>query len=379
MVPIAVLQLLVLPYMAARLGDVNNGLALTIIGLFALSAGTFGNSLNNVRLLMQLDYEEQRLQGDFNPLLILFTAVNCIVMVIGTCWYEGGFHAISILLVVSVSVLNLLREYFSVEFRLKLNYNAVLINNLFLVAGYLLGTVLFYQTGYWQFIYLIGTGLSLLYILKKTSLHREPLKKTPLYPVTARKSVILMISAFCANALNYLDRLLLFPMLGGTAVSIYYSATLFGKIISMGITPINNVMLSYFSRIKDLKRKYFFYLLGAVTAVGSIGYVICVLISKSALHLLYPTWAAQSLQYIAVTTATAIFQMISSVLNPMVLRFRKTEWRIIINLSNIILYVGLSLVLVQLYGLMGFCIAAMLTSLLKIFALIAIYMGTKHT
>jgi len=373
MVPVAVLQLVIFPLFATRLGDDRYGLLLTIVSLMTLCTGTFGNSLNNVRLLMQLKYSEQKLSGDFNVILLCLAILNCIVMGIGTYLYEGAFYPLSVALILLSSVLQLVREYYNVEFRLNLNYIAVLVNNILLVAGYIIGCGLFLLTDQWQFIYITGTAFSLLHILKKTTLHREPFKTTALFRETGIKSLVLMVSSFLANAINYMDRLLLFPLVGGASVAIYYSATLFGKIISMGITPINSVMLSYFSKMKTFRQKNFWLVLGASFALGAVGYGACILISRPVLMLLYPQLAEQAMQYIFVTTATAMLSMVVSVLNPIILRFCNTNWQIGINGANVLLYTVLSLLLLKQYGLMGFCVGALLAVCAKLLLMIGIY------
>lgn len=66
-----------------------------------------------------------------------------------------------------------------------------------------------------------------------------------------------MISNVLARAINYADKILLYPLLGGTMVSVYYAATVFSKVVSLAITPINSVALSYLSKINKKTNSLF--------------------------------------------------------------------------------------------------------------------------
>ncbi|MFA6707928.1 MAG: hypothetical protein WCR91_08515, partial [Sphaerochaetaceae bacterium] len=49
--PIIILQLIIQPIVAKRVGSESYGLMLTLIGVIQIGVGIFGNSLNNIRLL----------------------------------------------------------------------------------------------------------------------------------------------------------------------------------------------------------------------------------------------------------------------------------------------------------------------------------------
>ncbi len=272
-----------------------------------------------------------------------------------------------------ISGLNLLREYLIVSFRIHLNFKAIMYNNYLLGIGYIYGTYLFYLTGIWQYIFLLGYGFSLYYIIKKSDLILEPLVITKLFKKTTYNSVILLLSSLLKNVLNYADKLLIFPLLGPTAVSIYYTSTLIGKIMSMVITPINGVILSYLAKYENFSTKRFISILFATGIVGVVGYVFSILISPFVLHLLYPIWATDSLNYIYVTTATAIVGLIGSVVQPFVLKFTHMNWQLLINGSNVLVYVFFSILLYQQYGLMGFCIGILISNVYQLVLMIGIF------
>ncbi|SOB93673.1 hypothetical protein SAMN05880501_101684 [Ureibacillus xyleni] len=371
-IPIIVIQLFTLPIIG-DLGGKQYGLIVTLISLFTIISFPFGNVLNNVRLLLDKEYNDQGYSGDFNILLFSSLLVSTILIIIGTIYYEDQFSILNIFFIVLISSLNLLREYLVVSFRIQLNYKLILMNNFVLSLGYVIGTFLFKVTGMWQLIFVIGYGLSLLFIIKNSTLLKEPFAKTPTFKSTTYKSIVLLCSSLLKNILSYADKLLLFPLLGPTAVSIYYTSTIIGKIMSMAVTPINGVILSYISKMEKITLKTFIYIILISSGVGAIGYIFSIIANPIVLNFLYQSWADESMKYIYITSATAIADMIITVINPFILKFNNINWQILINGTNIVVYVISTFLLFRHYGLMGFCIGIFISSVYQMILMIGIF------
>jgi O-antigen/teichoic acid export membrane protein len=372
-IPLGVLQFIILPVIGDKLGDVNYGLVVTVISMTRLLSHPFGNALNNIRLLQNNKYKKYNVTGDFNILLTSSIIINTIVMIVGTIYYIGIFSFIDIILIVLISSLDLAREYLIVTFRLSLNYKAILVNNVILGIGYTIGLVFFYLSGYWQLIYIFGAGLSFLYIVKESNLLQEGFNSTLLFKESTRKSVVLFFSVIIRTALLYADKLILFPLMGPVAVSIYYTATILGKLISRIIGPISSVMLSYLAKIKKIKVKNFIYFLFIAVIICIIGYVAIIFISKPVLNFLYPDWASKSLELIYVTTATSIVEVLNMVIHPVVLRFNNINWQILISVSDLVVSITAIFILYNLFGLLGFCVGMLVSRIFKLILLLSIY------
>ena len=157
-----------------------------------------------------------------------------------------------------------------------------------------------------------------------------------------------------------------FPIIGGTALSVYYASTVLGKAISLAITPIAGVMLSYFSKMKQISNNSITWIVVLSAATGAIGYGICVLISPLLLKLMYPQWVDEAMRLVYITTLTAVVNMICSTLNPVVLKFRSINWQIAIHAGTLAAYLAIGLIFLNAYGLMGFCVGALITSTFKL-------------
>ncbi|ALC86485.1 hypothetical protein AM499_12105 [Bacillus sp. FJAT-22090] len=363
--PLLILQLVSLPTIAKKLSSSDYGLIVTIISLFTIISFPLGNVLNNVRLLMEREYKKRNIIGDFNILLLVSTLISLIVITATTLIIDKKITIINFILLIMITILNLLKEYYIVSFRLNLNYKGIFINNILLSIGYLVGTYIFYISGYWQVIFLMGLFFSTIYIFKNSDLPKEKYRRTTLFKKVTLKSITLYISSFLKISTTYLDKILLFPLLGSAAVSVYYTADILGKIITMMINPINTVILSYLVKIEKINLKKFISMFCVSFVVGSVGYIITIVISPAVLKFLYPEWASEALNLIYITTASAVINVFNSVLNPFNLRFNNIKWQIIINAINLGVYIGAAYYFFLDYGLIGFSFGILIANIFK--------------
>lgn len=373
--PTIVLQLVILPLIAQKLNGDAYGLVLTIIATVMMFAAGIGNVLNNVRMLSDNEYKEKGLTGDFGILFIIgIAAVN--IITIGSLWYYEveGFMAYVLTLFLANAMFT--KEYYIVRFWIDLDYFRILICNLICVAGYIVGLGIFWLGGEWQYTYIIGNVASLIYILKKYSISKPFWGKTTLLIQTSKMFCVLTISTILNRALQYVDRLLLYPMLGGEEVSVYYVSTLIGKTISIALGPVNTFLLSQLAKRKKMGKAAFWQVLGISTGLCAIAYCVCLFAVQPLLSILYPQWVEQSMHYVPITTVTAMLTAASMVISPIVLRFCNVNWQIVINGLCFIIYVAGSLILLNFFGLMGFCVGGMLANMVSLCLMIVIYLCT---
>ena len=368
--PLILLQLFILPSVASSVSAEYNGLILTIISLITIFSSTFGNSLNNARLLTEKEIGKDE-KGDYNLLILFFSVLNVIFLMIAIRFLNLDVEYT--FLIVSSSVAYMLIQYYIVYYRIDINYQKVLISNIFLCIGYIIGFFLFKKTRIWILIYFLGYAFSLLYILYQNPLFKEPIKITKNFKKVVSVSSTLLLVTFIASLLNYIDRLILFPILGGEMVSIYYSASLIGKLGGMVVSPINSVVLSYIVKIKEIKLKQFLSVLAVLFILIIIGYFLSVFVAKPILHILYAQWADESMKYIPITTLTAMITIATTVLNPFILNWCHTKWQLVINVIYLIVYLFLSFSLIDLFGLYGFCIGFLMATIIKFVLMIFVF------
>ena len=374
-IPTFVLQLLILPDIANYMTDNQYGLFVTILALLNVVSSTFGNALNNVRLI-----SNEKLQGkvtSYNCVLLLLSVLNFFIVAVFYIFYESEYSLINLALTIIVSLVWLWHEYFIVAFRLVIDYKKILLSNIILVIGYFIGYFFYRISGYWQFIYLIGHTASLMFIFANCSLWKEGLRKDSNFYYLTRETGLLSGSNVLSRVTTYADKLLIFPILGGTSVSVYYAATLFGKVVSLAITPISSVMLTYLAKLNKKNDNLFIMTTVSGSVVCVFGYIFCLLITKPVLSLLYPRFVDAAMPYITITTATMVLTSLISLINPFVLNFFSMKWQIIINSIYVAVYISLSMSMLHVWGLYGFCIGSLIATLCKLLSIFYIYFKTN--
>ncbi len=372
-IPTLFLQLIILPSLAGHMSDSNYGLLVTLLAMLNVLPATLGNVLNNIRLLQNNRYEEKGLEGDFNLLLLIMAIIDLLFVGIFTVSYTSNLTIIDVILIILVSLEWIAKEYYIVAFRLKINYIAIFINNILQVIGYAIGYFVFLKTGKWQVIYLLGFFVSLVYIFLHCDLWKERPIKTPLFNETTWQSLLLFFASALNRVITYADKILIYPLLGGAVVSVYYAATVFGKVVALAISPVNSVALTYLAKVQKRSSNVFMTALLAGGCTCVIGYLACIIISRPVLTLLYPQFVDQAMQYIYITTGTTVVYALVTIVDPFILKFFDMKWQIALNGGTAVVYVLLCLTLLHFWGLMGFCVGALLTNVFKFVFMLFIY------
>ena len=371
--PLAMLQLLVYPQIARVLGGQEYGLMLSIYSIWIMLPHSLGNVLNNIKLLKVTEYQRLGTEGDIAILVRKWLALGATVSFAIIWIYCGKFTPTHILIGTVIAVLIFLKSYLEVGFRIKLDFVAVLINNALMSVGYILGFVLFSFTHIWEFVFLLGYLFPCIYCTLKTNLLKELPQKTILYQTVQKDAYSLVFSSIIRNLTHYADKLVLYPLMGGTAVSIYYTATILGKITGMLTGPINSVFLSYIARWDKSRANVFSKVLLIGLVICSAGYVVVLLIAKPVLGFLFPQWLDAVMKLMPLTTVTVMLGVLVSVLNPFVLKFCKLQWLVIINIISSVVYFGSALVLWHYLGLEGFCIGTIIGLIVRLSIMICVY------
>ncbi len=375
--PTAVLQFIIQPILASRLGGELNGQYLTLMSLNYLIIGVTASVLNTTRMLQDKEYRERGLVGDFNIFFAVYAAVIIVVIPLGQYLYTGVFDIVEMLLCTVISLLYLYHDYIFAQYRIRMQFNKILINNILLVVGYFLGLGLFFLCGKWQVVVITAYAIGAVFDFFNTDFLREPIKKTPMFKQTLLKLLPLTVSMMLSSAMTYCDKLLLYPLLGGESVSIYNSASIVGKMLLMVSSPLSSVLLSYAIQVDTLKFKMGKKKILLGVAFLIVAYLACVLVGFPLTDLLYPDWADQSQKFIPITVAASLFTLLANVINTIVIRFYKPSFQIVLQCINLAVYLIAALVLWYFFSLMGFCLGVMIAGIVKMLLLAFILLFKK--
>lgn len=370
--PLIALQLIVYPIVARRIDADSYGRMQSLVSVIFLISGTLGGALSTTRLIHQFDYDEQERIGDFSLLNLYSLGTVAIATPIVIYFYLGEVDVYELILITIISVLNYAELYYEVGLRLKLNYRKIFVNKLIGALGYLLGFLIFSKTFDWHYIFISAYLLQTVYCALNTELVQEPLQKTDVFMDTTRSYGNITLASAFNKSLTYFDKILLHPLLGGEAVSIYFAANIFGKLVLQILEPITNVILSYLSKEKKVSRSVW----GLTIYVGGgfcvVMYVFCLLVSRFVLTILYPQFVEEAMKLIPISTLSLCVSSFVNIIHPLALKTIKTNRQIIISGGGLASYIILALTLYQPYGLIGCCVALLISYLVKL-ALILLY------
>ena len=167
--PTAVLQFLIQPLLARDLGAELNGQYLTIMSFHYFMVGITSTVLNHIRLLQQEEYEKRGLRGDFNIFLLLYAVIAIIAVPLVWFYFTKTINITDILLMLIVAFFYIYHDYIFAEYRLKLQYNKILINNILMSVGYVLGFLLFGVVKHWQVIFIVAYAIPTIFDLFNTT------------------------------------------------------------------------------------------------------------------------------------------------------------------------------------------------------------------
>lgn len=371
LIPVAIIHLIIFPQLAKHIATESYGLIQSTMALVYLVGATFGDSLCSARLLKKQDYIKKDVIGDFNLInacsVILLILVTPIILI----FYLKIISIYEVFLDSLIMILSYCCGYYFVRYRLEIDYVQIFINHVIGSIGYLVGYGLFLFLGTWQIIYIVYFTARLGHLLPKSPLLKETLRRTDLFREVMNAYVGLNISTILSKMLSYFDKIILYPILGGGLVSIYFTANILGKIVAQITTPLTNVILTYLSKEDGVSKKTWNQILLCGGVIGCISYFICIGISKPVICILYPQWASEAMIYIPITTASLCVASYAAVLTPFVLKMIDARYQIVINGTSALIYC-LFILLWANEGLMACCISILISNIVKAFLTIII-------
>ena len=134
--------------------------------------------------------------------------------------------------------------------------------------------------------------------------------------------------------------------------------------VTVGILYIFSVRMISHAYDEILTRNWFLF---------SSGFnIFCLLVSRFVLTILYPQFVDEAMKLIPISTLSLCVSSFVNIIHPLALKSIKTNRQIIISGAGLLCYVVLALTLYKPYGLMGCCIALLISYIVKL-GLILLY------
>lgn len=365
-IPTLALTFVIQPYMSKIVSGDVYGLFLTEISIVRLCVGILSSSLAGLRLLVNEQYKEKKLTGDFNLLLFIAIVIANIITAMIVNFFEPGKSFVDIILVMIVITLIMLHDYYSIYYRITLDYVKLTIDTTLCTIGFFIGLLLYIKNGKWQVVFIAGYLLALVYVLLTTSLWKEPLKRTPIFKATYGKYRNLAVSNALTDSVNYCDKLIMYPILGGYMVSVYNAATVMGKAIQLLTVPIQRVILSYLVKKQELKRKHTFRIIILCGALFLCAYIALLFLSHIIIPIMYPEFYNDVKAFVWIVLLAIIINALANFYNIIVIRFKNTNFQMILSAVQLCSYAIIAFALIGKMNLMAICVASLVSSVLKL-------------
>lgn len=360
--PVVLLQFLIEPLMSR---DMTNhmppdvaaekfGLMITVVSLFTMLATIFGNTLNNVLLVKHKEIDNER--KDYNVLFVIAQALNLISLILILIFVYNVTNPITLILVGVIGICSTFVFYVSAQFRMDFKYHLYLFCELGKCAGYGLGYYLFRVTGDWIYVFLLGAIFETIVCIIFTNVWRYSYKVSKHFKEISFATLFILGSALAASLVNYFDKLILYPIMGGDSVSIYNAAIIISKGLSLITTPLGAVLLGYLVKRKFLTNKQLLILLAAFGVLLVPLFFAFYFASKLILPYMYPAFYEEAQKLLVFTTLLAIMTIYISLCEPILLTHNGEKISLYYGIGKAALSVVAGLVGIKVNGLMGFCI-----------------------
>lgn len=371
--PLLILQIIIFPLLSKELEPQVYGLFILVYSLINMVTGTFATSLNNIRLLNNQKYENSNQTGDFPNLLVWALFINTCIVSFLYYFIIENHYVLEYLSIIFLSLIICLHDYFIVEYRLELKFIEILKNRIVMSFGFILGYFIYCFFNSWIFVLLVPYFLCFLYVINTTEIWKEKIRKTNNFNKIRKEWFQFSFATSLLRINTYADKIILFPLLGGYSVSSYFAATTVSKLIVMIIDPINSVVLSHISKLEEKPVKLFkqVFLFGLIFLV--IFYYISLGITDVVLAYLYPDYYISTLKIIEIITITTMVQVLSTLIQPFILKFCQIKHQITINFIETTLYLILSLLFFYYFELIGFCLGILISKVIKVLVQLYIF------
>lgn len=179
-----------------------------------------------------------------------------------------------------------------------------------------------------------------------------------------------MYLSLISNVLYYLDRSIIYPLLGGEAVAIFFAATAVGKAVGLLISPMSTVLLSYLSQADfRMDRRKYWQINILSSLLGIICYIFVIMITDFVVNTFYPSLYENAKQFFVLTNIIPILGGIANMSQPTVLRYVSLYKQGIIQTIELLVSAFVCYCSIKSNGLNGFCMACIFIYIMRILVL----------
>lgn len=361
---IVVQQILVLPGLSRLTTAVGFSEVILLITISTIVVNVIGTEASKVSLIRSEAYRSREIPWDAPRLVLICSSVICALIAIVTVaadipWQLSLQYAV-------ITLLGIARSYWTTPDKYAGAFHRVVVVHGAYAAGAVAGLLLVPTTGTPYVPFLLAESVAIVAVVLYR-LHRREValtfRRTEEFATTRHQFVSLALIALLINAVSYIDRLAITPLVGASALAVYYSASALSSSLSLITNPVGNAMLARLGRLSDERRHqlfsrglFFSLPLVVVFWAGSIA------IAYVGLVVLYPTHLGAAVSLLVPVSLAAAFTNVTSLLSPLLQRFLPAQRLLRFYVPYTAVYLISITAFSALWGLNGFAWASALAN-----------------
>ena len=361
-IPVVLLQFLLEPLMSRQMDDGTFGLMIAVVSLFTMLSSVFGNTLNNVILLKHKEIDNEL--KDYNFIFIIFQIVNLIILMLVLILVYNIYDYRVLLSIAFVGISSTFFQYVSAQFRMDFKYHFYLFCELGKCAGYVIGFFVFKSTGDWTCLFLFGSIFESVICLLTTKIWKNSYKTSKYLKEISIATFFILGSSLTVQLVNYFDKLILYPVMGGDSVSIYNASTIIAKGLSLITTPMGAVLLGYLVKKNFMSIKHLWLIFIGFLLLFAPLFLVFFFASKFVLPYMYPNYNDGAQKLIILTTPFAIINIYISLCEPILLTHNGEKISLVYGIGKAILSIAFGFVGIWVNGLYGFCLFRLISTII---------------
>ncbi len=359
----AVIQFVLYPYLTNRMGAESFGTVIYLLAVISVM-GAFGSAANYSRMVVSA--KRSCTNGDYNrffaAVLVIICIVAAVVLIVLRSFSPLYYAGYALLMFFTV-----LRYYADAEYRLSCNFKGYFVFYTLIASGYAAGVLLYRFTGSWLFAMLLGECAALCFVAVRGSIFKPPFfKKSDNYRENTKSVWALVAANLVQTVILNADRILVMFFVGSLEVTVFYVATLVGKMIALITVPLEGLVISYLNKYEEkLTYKFFLCFSGGFLALTAILTFGSTLVSHIFVPLMYTDVYQSAAPLFALANAGQILFFNSGVLITFVLKISGENSQLVMNLIYIAVFAAVVIPCVALYGLIGLAWSIAAVNLLR--------------
>lgn len=369
---IVIQQLLVMPILARYASEDVFAEIIFFHSVFNVLCVVLGEELGNVKMIRNDVYETKRLQGDYA--LILMASLAFVVVCSNVCYFLFDISYFNLLVCILTLLLGIVRYYCMTSYRLKQQFNVILIINIFYCVGEIVGLVVAIAFHFYFLVFLIGEIVALTCWMVIRQRNGEKFCKN-IFSKTSEMGKTLKAYggiggvAIISNGVTYLDRLLVYPLAGASAMNMYYGASSMSKMLSLIVNPFSTFMLAKLVAVRENREEKIIKKCVQIMLPMLLLFIFgSITVTYFGVKIFYPQYFKTAVELlIPIGFATAL-GLETSLLKPIVMRFYEANKLLFIQMFYALVLIVCMYFFSYRWGMHGFAWATCIGRAIQLFA-----------